>query len=32
MRYFWPAFGLAEAVEESDDLYWASEIHRHVGF
>jgi tetratricopeptide (TPR) repeat protein len=32
MRYFWPAFGLAEAVEESGDLYGCSEIHRHVGF
>jgi hypothetical protein len=32
MRYLWPAFGLAEAVEESGDLYAASEIHRHVGF
>jgi tetratricopeptide (TPR) repeat protein len=32
MRYFWQAFGLAEAVEESGDLYGRSEIHRHVGF
>jgi hypothetical protein len=32
MTYLWPAFGLAEAVEESGDLYGASEIHRHVGF
>jgi tetratricopeptide (TPR) repeat protein len=32
MRYLWQAFGLAEAVEESGDLYAASEIHRHVGF
>jgi tetratricopeptide (TPR) repeat protein len=32
MRYFWPAFGLAEAVEESGDLNGRSEIHRHVGF
>jgi hypothetical protein len=32
MTYFWPAFGLAEAVEESGDLYGCSEIHRHVGF
>jgi len=32
MRYFWPAFGLAEALEESGDLYSRSEIHRHVGF
>jgi hypothetical protein len=32
MRYFWPAFGLAEAVEESGDLYGCSEIHRHLGF
>jgi tetratricopeptide (TPR) repeat protein len=32
MRYFWPAFGLAEAVEESGDLYGRSEIHRHLGF
>jgi tetratricopeptide (TPR) repeat protein len=32
MRYFWQAFGLAEAVEESGDLYGSSEIHRHVGF
>ena len=32
MEYFWPAFGLAEAVEESGDLYGRSEIHRHLGF
>ena len=32
MPYLWQAFGLAEAVEESGDLYGASEIHRHVGF
>jgi tetratricopeptide (TPR) repeat protein len=32
MRYFWQAFGLAEALEESGDLYGCSEIHRHVGF
>jgi len=32
MRYFWPAFGLAEAMEESGDLYGRSEIHRHLGF
>ena len=32
MEYFWPAFGLAEAVEESGDLYGRSEIHRHIGF
>lgn len=32
MTYLWPAYGLAEAVEESGDLYGASEIHRHVGF
>ena len=32
MPYLWQAFGLAEAVEESGDLYAASEIHRHVGF
>jgi pentatricopeptide repeat protein len=32
MRYFWPAYGLAEALEESGDLYGRSEIHRHVGF
>jgi tetratricopeptide (TPR) repeat protein len=31
MPYLWQAFGLAEAVEESD-LYGASEIHRHLGF
>ena len=32
MRYFWQAFGLAEALEESGDLYGRSEIHRHIGF
>ena len=32
MPYLWQAFGLAEAVEDSGDLYAASEIHRHVGF
>jgi tetratricopeptide (TPR) repeat protein len=32
MACFWPAFGLAEAVEESGDLYGRSEIHRHLGF
>ncbi|HEX9542902.1 MAG TPA: hypothetical protein VGA04_32685 [Streptosporangiaceae bacterium] len=32
MPYFWPSFGLAEAVEESGDLYGRSEIHRHLGF
>jgi tetratricopeptide (TPR) repeat protein len=32
MPYLWQAFGLAEAVEESGDLYGRSEIHRHVGF
>lgn len=32
MPYLWQAFGLAEAVEESGDLYGASEIHRHLGF
>jgi tetratricopeptide (TPR) repeat protein len=32
MRYFWPSFGLADAVEESGDLYGCSEIHRHLGF
>src|SRR6266851_5161164 len=32
MWYFWQAFGLAEALEESGDLYGRSEIHRHVGF
>ena len=32
MPYLWQAFGLAEAVEESGDLYSASEIHRHLGF
>jgi tetratricopeptide (TPR) repeat protein len=30
--YFWQAYGLAEAVEESGDLYACSQIHRHVGF
>jgi tetratricopeptide (TPR) repeat protein len=32
MPYFWRSFGLAEAVEESGDLYGRSEIHRHLGF
>jgi tetratricopeptide (TPR) repeat protein len=32
MSYFWQAFGLAEALEESGDLYGRSEIHRHIGF
>ena len=32
MEHFWPAFGLAEAVEEGGDLYGRSEIHRHIGF
>ncbi len=32
MPYLWQAFGLAEAAEDSGDLYGASEIHRHVGF
>ena len=32
MPYLWQSFGLAEAVEESGDLYGRSEIHRHVGF
>ena len=32
LPYLWQAFGLAEAVEESGDLYGRSEIHRHVGF
>src|SRR5215469_9414945 len=32
MPYLWQSFGLAEAVEESGDLYGASEIHRHLGF
>jgi tetratricopeptide (TPR) repeat protein len=32
MPYLWQAFGLAEAVQESGDLYGASEIHRHLGF
>jgi tetratricopeptide (TPR) repeat protein len=32
MPYLWQAFGLAEAVEESGDLYSRSEIHRHLGF
>jgi len=32
MPYLWQAFGLADAVEESGDLYSASEIHRHLGF
>jgi hypothetical protein len=32
MPYFWQAFGLAEAVEESADLRGCPEIHRHIGF
>jgi hypothetical protein len=32
MPYLWQAVGLAEAVEESGDLYGCSEIHRHLGF
>jgi hypothetical protein len=32
MPYLWQAFGLAEAVEESGDLYGCSEIRRHLGF
>jgi hypothetical protein len=32
MPYLWQALGLAEAVEESGDLFGASEIHRHLGF
>jgi hypothetical protein len=32
MTYFWPAFGLAEAVADAGDLYGSSEIHRHIGF
>jgi tetratricopeptide (TPR) repeat protein len=32
MPYLWQSFGLAEAVEESGDLYGRSEIHRHLGF
>ena len=32
MPYLWQAFGLAEAVEESGNLYGRSEICRHVGF
>ena len=32
MPYFWQAFGLAEAMEESGDRYGRSEVHRHVGF
>jgi tetratricopeptide (TPR) repeat protein len=32
MTYFWPAFGLAEAVADAGDLYGCSEIHRHIGF
>src|SRR6185437_9630595 len=32
MPYLWQAFGLAEAAEESGDLYGRSEIHRHLGF
>ena len=31
MPYLWQAFGLAEAVEESGDLYGASEIRRTSG-
>ena len=32
MPYFWQAFGLAEAVADSGDLYGCSEIRRHIGF
>ena len=32
MPYLWQAFGLAEAVGDSGDLYGRSEIHRHLGF
>jgi hypothetical protein len=32
MPYFWQAFGLADAVADSGDLYGCSEIHRHIGF
>jgi tetratricopeptide (TPR) repeat protein len=32
MPYYWQAYGLAEAAEESGDLYACSEIHRHLGF
>jgi tetratricopeptide (TPR) repeat protein len=32
MPYFWQAYGLAEALEESGDRYARSEIHRHLGF
>lgn len=32
MRYLWPAVGLAEAMEESGDLYGRAEVHRHLGF
>jgi tetratricopeptide (TPR) repeat protein len=32
MPYYWRAYGLAEAVEASGDLYACSEIHRHLGF
>lgn len=32
MHYYWQAFGLVEAVEDSGDLYGCSEIHRHIGF
>jgi tetratricopeptide (TPR) repeat protein len=32
MPYLWQAFGLAEAVEDSGNLYGRSEICRHVGF
>jgi hypothetical protein len=31
MPYYWQVYGLAEAVEESGDLYACSEIHRHLG-
>jgi tetratricopeptide (TPR) repeat protein len=32
MPYYWRAYGLAEALEESGDRYARSEIHRHLGF
>lgn len=32
MLFYWQAFGLAEAMEESGDLYGRSEVHRHLGF
>lgn len=32
MPYFWQAYGLAEALSESGDLYGRSEVHRHLGF